>query len=119
VVSLHVTAVSYAGTVALPEPMIRFLRQLADSGVPHVVVSFGNPYLLSDFPDVQAYLVAWSGSAVSQRAAAGSLFGEIPIRGRTPTRIPPAYPIGSGIPLPESTQAFRPTCAENAPDAHE
>jgi beta-N-acetylhexosaminidase len=119
VVSLHVTAISYAGTVALPEPMVRFLRQLADSGVPHVVVSFGNPYLLSDFPDVQAYLVAWNGAAVSQRAAAGALFGEIPIRGRTPTRIPPSFPIGAGIQLPENTHAFRPSCVENVPDARE
>jgi len=119
VVSLHVTAVSYAGTVALPEPMTRFLNRLAESGIPHVVVSFGNPYLLKDFPSVQAYLLAWSGAAVSQRAAAGALFGEIPIRGRTPTRIPPGFPIGAGIQLPEASNAFRPSCEEKQPDARE
>jgi len=37
---------------------------------------------------------------VSQRAVARALFGEIPILGRTPTRIPPSFEIGDGIQLP-------------------
>jgi beta-N-acetylhexosaminidase len=99
VISLHVTAVAYAGSVAVPEELARLIARLAEARVPHVVVSFGNPYLLREFPSAQAYLLAWSGSEASQRAAAGSLFGDIPIRGRTPTRIPPGYEIGSGIQL--------------------
>ena len=69
-------------------------------GVPHIVVSFGSPYLLADFPDIQSYMLAWGGTASSQRAAARALFGEIPIRGRTPTRIPPFFEIGDGIQIP-------------------
>ena len=103
VVSLHVTAVAYAGSVAIPRELARFIQDLADNRIPHVVVSFGNPYLLTEFPDAQAYLLAWSGSEASQRAAARSLFGEIPIRGRTPTRIPPDFEIGSGIQLGAGT----------------
>jgi beta-N-acetylhexosaminidase len=99
VVSLHVTAVAFAGSVAVPEEMGRFIQDLARHRVPHVVVSFGNPYLLEEFPDAQAYLLAWSGSEVSQRAAAGALFGDVPIAGRTPTRIPPFFDIGAGITL--------------------
>jgi beta-N-acetylhexosaminidase len=100
VVSLYVTAVSYSGSVAIPEPTAEFIRGLAREGVPHVVISFGNPYLLSEFPDVRAYLLAWSGADVSQRAAARALFGDIPIQGRTPTRIPPFFQVGDGIQLP-------------------
>jgi beta-N-acetylhexosaminidase len=99
VVSLHVTAVAYAGSVAVPNDLARFVQQLVDARIPHVVVSFGNPYLLREFPEAQAYLLAWSGSQASQRAAAGSLFGEVPIRGRTPTRIPPGFEIGAGLQL--------------------
>jgi len=99
VVSLHVTAVAYAGSVAVPDDLARFVQQLVDARIPHVVVSFGNPYLLREFPGAQAYLLAWSGSQASQRAAAGSLFGEVPIRGRTPTRIPPGFEIGAGLQL--------------------
>ena len=100
VVSTYVTAVSYAGTVALPDEVSEFVQELGRAGVPHIVVSFGNPYLISEFPDVQAYLLAWSGSAASQRAAAGALFGDIEIRGRTPTRLPGFAEIGDGIHMP-------------------
>jgi len=97
VVSLFVTIVSYSGTVAVPEETVEFIQALAREEISHVVVSFGNPYLLADFPDAQAYLLGWSGADVSQRAAAKALFGEIEIQGRTPTRIPPFFEIGDGI----------------------
>lgn len=107
VISLHVTAVSYAGSVAIPEELARLISRLSGAGVPHVVVSFGNPYLLREFPSAQAYLLAWSGSEASQQAAAGSLFGDVAIRGRTPTRIPPGFEIGAGIQLPGTAAAAR------------
>jgi beta-N-acetylhexosaminidase len=100
VVSLYVTAVSYSGSVAIPDQTAEFIRRLAREGVPHVVISFGNPYLLVEFPDVRAYLLAWSGTDASQRAAARALFGDIAIQGRTPTRIPPIFQVGDGIQLP-------------------
>ena len=100
VVSLYVSVVSSSGSVAIPEETAEFIRVLGEARIPHVVVSFGNPYLLSEFPEAQAYLLAWSSTEVTQRAVARALFGEIPIQGRTPTRIPPAFEIGDGIQLP-------------------
>jgi len=101
VVSTYVTAVSYSGSVALPQEVAEFVQALGDMGVPHMVISFGNPYLITEFPDVQAYLLAWSGSEASQRAAAKAILGELEIRGRTPTRIPGFAEIGDGIRLPK------------------
>jgi hypothetical protein len=100
VVSLHVTAVSYSGSVAVPEEVAELIQDLAQARIPHIVISFGNPYLVRDFPDVQAYMLAWSGTEVSQKAAVQALFGAIPVRGRTPTAIPPFFEIGQGIQLP-------------------
>jgi len=100
VVSLHVTTVSFSGSVAVPDEVTDFIGDLAEADVPHVVICFGNPYLIRDFPDVQAYLLAWSGAAVSQRAAARALFGELEIQGRLPIRIPPDYRVGDGIHVP-------------------
>jgi beta-N-acetylhexosaminidase len=100
VVSTYVTAVSYQGSVALPDEMVDFIEKLQQVGVPHVVVSFGNPYLITTFPDVQAYMLAWSGSRVSQQAAAAALFGDFRITGHTPTRIPGFAEIGDGIQIP-------------------
>ncbi|MCJ7629881.1 MAG: glycoside hydrolase family 3 C-terminal domain-containing protein, partial [Longimicrobiales bacterium] len=100
VVSLFVTIVSYSGSVAIPDQTAQFIQALARENIPHVVISFGNPYLLAGFPNAQAYLLAWSGAEVSQRAAIRALFGEIEIQGRTPTRIPPLFEIGDGIHVP-------------------
>lgn len=97
VVSTYVTAVSYSGSVAIPEELTDFINRLDDIGVPHVVVSFGNPYLVTGFPDVQSYMLAWSGSEASQRAAADALLGKVEITGRVPTRIPPLFEIGDGL----------------------
>jgi beta-N-acetylhexosaminidase len=99
-VSLYVDVVSSSGTVALPEEVSEFIQELTRASVPHVVVSFGNPYLVRDFPDVQAYLLAWSGAEVSQRAAADALFGDQDIGGTLPIRIPPLFEIGAGMRLP-------------------
>ena len=101
ILGTYVTAFSQSGSLALPEEVVDFAGQLTEIGVPHIVVSFGNPYLITELPDVRAYMLAWSGSEVSQTAAAQALFGEIEISGRVPTRIPPLYEMGDGIMIPK------------------
>jgi beta-N-acetylhexosaminidase len=100
VISLHVAGVASATSPAVAPEMSTFISTLARERIPHVVLAFGNPYLIGEFPSAQSYLATWSGSAASQAAAARALFGEIPITGRSPTRIPGGYEIGAGIQLP-------------------
>ncbi len=85
-----------AGSVALPEPFRDFVSILATRH-PTVLVSFGNPYLLTALPEVGSYLVAWGDREVSQRAAARALAGAIPIEGRLPISIPPLHHRGDGL----------------------
>jgi beta-N-acetylhexosaminidase len=94
VVSAHLPA-----AVTPPEELSRFVRRLEDARVPHVVVSFGNPYLVREFPGVQGYMLAWGSAEDSQVAAARALLGEIPVQGRTPIAIPPVAHVGDGIQL--------------------
>ncbi|MDC0160816.1 glycoside hydrolase family 3 protein [Gemmatimonadales bacterium] len=101
VVGTYVTSVNVSGSFTLPEELVEFVRYLGQIGVPHTVVSFGNPYLVADFPDVRSYLLAWSGSQASQRAAAAAMLGQAPIAGRIPTRIPPFFEIGDGLQIPK------------------
>ena len=54
----------------------RLLRALAGAGRPVIVVSFGSPYLLRQFPEVPVYVAAYGAAESSQRAAMGALFGE-------------------------------------------
>jgi len=108
VVSLYVSWNSYSDELALPDEMIDFVAELGRRSIPHVVISFGNPYLLREIPAARSYLLAWSGSAPSQRAAANGLFGTFAITGRTPTRLPPFFEIGDGIVLPGANAAAAP-----------
>ena len=94
---------NFAGRVELPDETIAFVNELARRRITHVVVSFGTPYLIADFPDAQAYLVAWSSSQVSQRAAGAALFGGIEISGRSPTGMAPYFALGDGIQVPRKT----------------
>jgi beta-N-acetylhexosaminidase len=95
---------SYAGAVDALEDLTGFIEQVRRTGVPHLVISFGNPYLISSFPDVQAYMLAWNGSEASQRAAARALIGDFTIAGRVPTSIPPLFTLGDGLRVPMKTQ---------------
>ena len=96
---------SYAGAVDALEELAEFIEQVRRTGVPHVVISFGNPYLVTKFPDVQAYMLAWNGSEASQRAAARALVGQFDIDGRVPTSIPPPFELGAGLRIPMRAQA--------------
>jgi beta-N-acetylhexosaminidase len=96
VVSSYMAQSWDAATSTAPRAFVEFVRQLAGRGARPVVVSFGNPYLLRQVPEVPTYLVAWGGFPVSQRAAARALLGEIPVVGRLPITIPTLAPIGAG-----------------------
>ena len=99
VLSLHVGVRTASGSVALPDETVRFVRALARMPRPLLVVAFGNPYLLAEFPEVTTYMTAWSGVPVAEEAAAGAILGRIPVTGRTPTRIGD-YGIGAGRQIP-------------------
>jgi beta-N-acetylhexosaminidase len=97
IVSSYVSHAWDATTVAAPRGFAEFLRRLSARGRRPMLVSMGNPYLLQQVPDVPAYLVAWGGFPVSQRAAARALLGAAPVSGRMPVRIPPHAPMGAGL----------------------
>jgi beta-N-acetylhexosaminidase len=91
-----------ARSVALPEPGAKALAALIDRKAPMVGISFGNPYLLSSFPKLQTYLVAYGDMPSLQAAAARALLGQSDISGRLPISLPDLYPRGTGIQLAAS-----------------
>ncbi|MGH9801087.1 MAG: glycoside hydrolase family 3 C-terminal domain-containing protein, partial [Blastocatellia bacterium] len=95
--SVAVRARSGKGSVALPAIGKRLADELVKRQLPMMVVSFGNPYMLTAMPEVPAYLLAYSPFPVSQRAAAKALFGEIEINGHLPVSLPGLYPRGHGL----------------------
>ena len=98
VVGAYVSPRSGAGSVGVPAAFRAFVEGLSRlEGTGSVVVSFGNPYLLSAFPRAGAYMAAWGGWEVSQRAAARAVTGRASISGRLPVSIPPLHRIGDGL----------------------
>lgn len=91
-----------ARSVALPEPGAKALVALIDRQTPMIGISFGNPYLLSSFPKLQTYLVAYGDMPSLQAAAARALLGQSDISGRLPISLPGLYPRGTGIQLSAS-----------------
>ena len=91
-----------ARSVGLPEPGAKALESLIDRKAPLIGISFGNPYLLSSFPKLQTYLVAYGDMQSLQEAAAEALLGKSDITGRLPISLPDLYPRGTGIQLKAS-----------------
>ena len=88
------------GLIEMSEEFVNFVNQLSARRITHMVVSFGNPYLIRDFPDVQGYMLAWSGTADSQLAAANALFGDQAVTGTSPIGMSPFFERGDGLRLP-------------------
>jgi beta-N-acetylhexosaminidase len=87
---------SEAATLGAPRPFVDFVQELTTRGKRPIIVAFGDPYLLQQVPQVPAYLIAWTGFPMAQRAAARALLGTTPITGRLPISIPPYATLGGG-----------------------
>ena len=104
VVGVYSRLVDRKGSVGLEPRHIDLINRLASlpDGPKVVVVSFGSPYLLRQFPDIDAYLCLYKDAAEAQSAAARALAGEMDVTGRLPVSIPDLYPIGHGLELKKS-----------------
>ncbi|HEU4523900.1 MAG TPA: glycoside hydrolase family 3 N-terminal domain-containing protein [Gemmatimonadales bacterium] len=84
------------GAIGLPERLTSLISA-AGRTMPTILVSLGNPYLISGLPEVGSYLIGWRSNAVTEEAAARALAGAAPISGKLPISIPPLYARGWGV----------------------
>jgi beta-N-acetylhexosaminidase len=94
--SPYIRVTAAKADLAIPTGIAAAVNAIA-ARKPTIVTSFGNPYILAQFPNISTYVLAWGQWDVSQRAAAKALTGQIPITGKLPIAIPPFYRIGEGI----------------------
>jgi beta-N-acetylhexosaminidase len=93
-------------TISIPDATAALLQSILQAKRDKtVVVSFGSPYFLSDFPQIENYVCAYSNAFTSEVGAVKALFGEIPFRGRLPVTIPGIAQRGTGMDQP--SQAVR------------
>ncbi|MEP6920803.1 MAG: glycoside hydrolase family 3 N-terminal domain-containing protein [bacterium] len=86
-------------SIGLPEPGVKALNSILGGKVPVIGISFGNPYLLQNFPRLSTYLVAYGDMPALQQASARAILGEINVTGKLPITLPGLYPRGTGIQL--------------------
>ncbi len=99
VIALFSSLRSGKGSIGLNIRQVDFIHRLVAKKIPVLVISFGSPYYLRHFPDVNAYLCAYRPSPQAQKMAVKAIFGEIDIQGQLPVSIPECYPLGHGIQL--------------------
>jgi beta-N-acetylhexosaminidase len=93
-------------TISVPDATAALLQSILDAKRDKtVVVSFGSPYFLADFPQIENYVCAYSNATTSETGAVKALFGEIPFHGRLPVTIPGMAQRGVGMDQP--AQALR------------
>lgn len=97
IVSSYFGASSSTARLGAPEGMAALVTALQRQGNRVLLATFSNPYLAQELPSTPAYLVAWGGSPIVQRAAARALFGLAPVSGQLPITIPSVAPYGAGL----------------------
>ena len=107
VASCFVRVTGAKGTADMAPSHARLLRALVATGRPVVIVSFGSPYLLRQFPEAPVYVAAYGSAESSQRAAVSALFGEYAVAGKLPVTLPDLYPYGHGLMVPKHEMTLR------------
>jgi beta-N-acetylhexosaminidase len=106
VVALFSRVSAGKGSVDLEPKHVELISKLAalENGPAVVVISFGSPYFLRRFPDVDAYLCLYRNTPETQAIAARALAGEMDLGGKLPVPIPDLYPVGHGLELKKKIQ---------------
>ena len=86
-------------SVGIPDNGAAILREAIAANKTVIGISFGNPYILSSFPELKNYLIAYGDMPSLQRASGRSLLGQQAITGKLPITLPNLHPRGTGIQL--------------------
>jgi beta-N-acetylhexosaminidase len=114
IAALFVRVADRKGNVGLPDNQRAVVNQMLAAGKPVVVMSFGSPYLIENFPDAKTWLAEFSTNDVSQRAAVRALFGQVATQGQIPVTVPGTEKRGDGIPEAANPMTLQPAPADTA-----
>jgi len=96
IVNSYVRRVEGEGRTAIPQPIADWIDELAKREKV-VVVAYGNPYVIRQFPSVGTYMVTYGVNAPVERAAARALVGLASVTGRAPISLPGFFQRGDGM----------------------
>jgi len=96
IVTAFVRRVEGEGRVAIPRPVADWINGLAGRRKV-IVVAFGNPYVIRQFPNIGTYMVTYGVTDDLERAAARAILGADAISGVAPVSLPGFFKAGEGI----------------------
>ena len=95
VVVTVVRRVEGRGRVAIAEPFAKWMRTVTKRLRP-IVIAAGNPYVIGQFPGIEAYMATFSVGEASERAAAQALFTGT-YTGKSPVGLPGVFARNDGF----------------------
>ncbi len=94
------------GTVALNENQSDFINMIVENNKNIIMVSYGNPYIIRDFPEIPTYVCAWESQSYLQKASVNVILGMNAVNGKLPIIIPNIAERGTGIDIEKSPRYF-------------
>jgi beta-N-acetylhexosaminidase len=96
VLAVYVRRVEGEGRTTVPPRVAAWIDSIAATRRA-VVVSFGNPYVIRQFPRSRAYVNTYGIGDALEIAAARALTGAKPITGKSPVSLPGFFSRGDGL----------------------
>ncbi|MBD3615347.1 MAG: serine hydrolase [Gracilimonas sp.] len=96
----------FGQSIHLSSDQLSFLRRVLKMKKPSLLVSFGNPYVLSDLKEADAHVLGWYNSRQQVNGVVPALFGASKVTSNLPIEIPGLYELGSGIHMDHTTLRF-------------
>jgi beta-N-acetylhexosaminidase len=96
VLAAYVRRVEGEGRTTVPPHVAAWVDSIA-AGKNAVVLAFGNPYVIRQFPRARVYMNAYGIGDPLEIAAARALAGVAPITGRSPVSLPGFFKAGDGL----------------------
>ena len=98
ILSIYANVRSFSGTIDLLKDQFDFINEIIEKKIPTIAISFGNPFILSEVPDLPTYLTTYGNVPLSQSSAVNAILGNIPIKGKLPVALPNTkFQIGDGL----------------------
>ena len=96
VLAAYVRRVEGEGRTTVPPHVAAWIDSVA-AGRNAIVVSFGNPYVIRQFPRARTYINTYGVGDALEIAAARALAGAAPIGGKSPVSLPGFFRAGDGL----------------------
>ena len=96
----------FGQSIHLAPDQLSFLQRVLRMKKPSLLVSFGNPYVLSDLKNADAHVLGWYNSSQQVNGLVPALFGASTVTSNLPIEIPGLYKLGSGIHMDHTTLRF-------------